>query len=89
MGSAIWMRDSTWDAFMDLHEHTRDDAIEFFFALVDASPEELGIERDHFGRYTTLLSGDCFITLEERPDPDRHYWVYEPIPYDLPSEDDG
>jgi hypothetical protein len=55
---------------------------------VDASPEDLGIGRDHFGRYTTLLSGDCFVTLEERPNPDRHYWVFEPIPYDLPPEDD-
>lgn len=69
MGSAIWMRDSTWDAFMALPDVPRADAIEFFFALVDASPEQLGIEPDHFGRYTTLLAGDCFTTFEEPPDP--------------------
>ena len=88
MGSAIWMRDSTWDVFMALPDASRADAIEFLFALGDASPQELGIEQDHFGRYTTLLAGDCFVTFEERPNPDRHYWVFEPIPYELPPEDD-
>jgi hypothetical protein len=83
------MRDSTWDAFMDLPAASRADALDFFFALVDASPQELGIEPDHFGRYTTMLSGDSFVTFEERPDPDRHYWVYEPIPYDLPPDEEG
>ena len=73
---------------MALPEPSRSDAIEFMCALVDSSPEALAIERDHFGRYTTLLKGDCFVTFEDRPPPDPHYWVYEPIPYDLPPEED-
>jgi hypothetical protein len=61
MGNRVWMRDQTWDAFMDLEEPMRAEAIEFLCALVVSRPEDLGIHRDRSGYYVAHLASDCIV----------------------------
>lgn len=79
MAERVWMRDATWDAYLDLSDELRREAIGFFSALTAQGPEALGLQSDQDGRYFGILGGTVLVPFIRRPDPDGHLWVYPPI----------
>ncbi|MEX0833553.1 MAG: hypothetical protein WD276_06740 [Actinomycetota bacterium] len=74
---------------MALMPATKDDAIDLLFALAEEGPESVA-GKDHWGRYTVVLSGNCYVTFEVRDkpghDPPRYIWVFAPIEFVEPEQ---